>query len=189
MPKIQLPFTNNYEKISSFLKKYSIATIPIVKKSMDSVIKLGKDKSDKWDQTGVVCKFSCNNCPVSYIGETKRFLKTRINEHRTKNKNIESVVHVHENTFNHEFIWDDTKILDIEHDYKRRLISEMIHIKCNRHSINRKEDIHTLNRAYFPLFSKFKYGIRLYLFVCFDTIYTASSINRCENVMFFSTDS
>ena len=48
-------------------------------------LKLGKDKSDKWDQTGVVYKFTCKNCPATYIGETKRSLKTRINEHK---KNI-----------------------------------------------------------------------------------------------------
>ena len=154
MPKIQLPFTNNYERISSIFKQYNITTIPTVNKSMNSVIKLGKDKSDKWDQTGVVYKFTCKNCPATYIGETKRSLKTRINEHK-KNKNIESVIHTHRNSLNHEFNWDDTKIIDIERDYKKRLLSEMIHIKCNKHSINKKEDIHTLNRIYFPLLSKF----------------------------------
>ena len=42
-----------------------------------------------------------------------------------------------------------------ERDYKKRLLSEKIHIKCNKHSINKKEDIHTFNRIYFPLLSKF----------------------------------
>ena len=76
---------------------------------------------DKWDQTGVVYKFTCKNCPATCIGETKRSLKTRINEHK-KNKNIESVIHTHRNSLNHEFNWDDTKIIDIERDYKKRLI-------------------------------------------------------------------
>ena len=102
MPKIQLPFTHNYERISSIFKQYNITTIPTVNKSMNSVIKSGKDKSDKWDQTGVVYKFTCKNCPATYIGETKRSLKTRINEHK-KNKNIEYVIHTHRNSLNHEF--------------------------------------------------------------------------------------
>ena len=78
MPKIQLLFTNNYERISPIFKQYNITTIPMVNKSMNSVIKLGKDKSDKQDQTGVVYKFTCKNCPATYIGENKRSLKTRI---------------------------------------------------------------------------------------------------------------
>ena len=84
MPKIQLPFTNNYERISSIFKQYKITTIPTVNKSMNSVIKLGNDKSDKWDRTGVGYKFSCKSCPATYIRETKRSLKTRINEHKKK---------------------------------------------------------------------------------------------------------
>ena len=84
----------------------------------------------------MVYKFTCKNCPATYIGETKRSLKTRINEHKKnkniesvihthrnslnkKNKNIESVIHTHRNSLNHEFNWDDTKIIDIEHDYKK----------------------------------------------------------------------
>ena len=66
-----------------------------------------------------------------------------------------SVIHTHRNSLNHEFNWDDPKIIDIERDYKKRLLSEMIHIKCNKHSINKKEDIHTLNQIYFPILSKF----------------------------------
>ena len=92
-------------------KQYNITTIPTVNKSMNSVIKLGKDKSDKWDQTGVVYKFTYKNCPATYIGETKRSLKTRINVHK-KNKNIASVIHTHRNSLNHKFNWDDTKIID-----------------------------------------------------------------------------
>ena len=81
MPKIQLPFTNNYERISWIFKQYNITTIPTVNRSMNSVIKLGKDKSDKWDQTGGVYKFTYKIYPATYIGETKRSLKTRIKEH------------------------------------------------------------------------------------------------------------
>ena len=48
-------------------------------------------------------------------------------------------------------IGNNVKIIDYESDYNKRLTSEMIHIKCNQSSINKKEDIFTLNRIYFPL--------------------------------------
>ena len=35
--------------------------------------------------------------------------------------------------FLHEFDWNNVKIIDYESNYKKRIISEMIHIKCNTH--------------------------------------------------------
>ena len=121
-----------------------------MEKSLKSIIKLGKDFTEKWQQTKIVYSFKCNNCPVIYIGETKRSLRILINEHKN-NKNSESVVFKHRAEFNHEFDWEHVKMIDHESDYKIRLTSEMIHIKCNQSSINKKEDIFTLNRIYFPL--------------------------------------
>ena len=86
---------------------------------MSSVIKLGKDFTEKWQQNNIVYSFKCNNCPAIYIGEMKRSLKTRINEHRN-NKNSESVIFKHQAEFNHKFDWEQVKIIDYESDYKKR---------------------------------------------------------------------
>ena len=51
--------------------------------------------------------------------------------------------------YNHEFNWEETKIIDQKSNYKKRLKSEMIHIKSNHNSINKKEVIYTLNKIYF----------------------------------------
>ena len=92
---------------------------------------------------------SCKDCEACYIGETKRSLKTRIKEH-INNKNNESVVCQHQINFGHEIDWNRTVEVDSEISYKKRLISEMIHIKCQKNSI-KKDDIYTLNSNYFPL--------------------------------------
>ena len=52
-------------------------------------------------------------------------------------------------SYNHEFNWEETEIIDQESNYKNRLTSEMIHIKSNHKSINKKGDIYTLNKIYF----------------------------------------
>ena len=54
----------------------------------------------------------------------------------------------HQLEFKHEFDWENTKIVDYVSGYQKRLTSEMIHIKFNKFSINKKEDIFTLNRIY-----------------------------------------
>ena len=68
-------------------------------------------------------------------------------------KNSESVVCEHQLEFNHEFDWENTRIVDYVSDYRKRLTSEMIHIKFN-FSINKKEDIFTLNRIYVSLLNR-----------------------------------
>ena len=58
---------------------------------------------------------------------------------------------MHQLEFNHEFDWENTEIVDFVSDYRKRTISEMMHIKFNKYSIIKKEDIFTLNRIYFSL--------------------------------------
>ena len=107
------------------------------------------------EKTNVVYKICYKDCEACYIGETKRSLKTRIKEH-INNKNNESVVCQHKINFKHEFDWNRTLLVNSEINYKKRLISEMIHNKCQKNSINKKEDIYTLNSNYYPLLKKLK---------------------------------
>lgn len=134
--------------MSNILKEFNCTSIPLINKNSSSIIKLGKDPKKKWDRTNVY-KFDCKNCPATYTGETKRSLLTRINEHKKVNDN--SVVYRHRTNFNHDFDWENVKILDNGQNFIKRRISEMIHIKTNRSTINRKEDILTLNKTFFPL--------------------------------------
>ena len=61
--------------------------------------------------------------------------KKNKNKHKNK-KNSESVVCEHQLEFNHEFDWENTRIVDYVSDYRKRITSEMIHIKFNKFSIN-----------------------------------------------------
>ena len=67
----------------------------------------------------------------------------------------ESVVSEHMLKQKHNFDWENVKICDREPIYKKRLISEMIHINLNSHTINRKKDVETLSRVYSPLWQCF----------------------------------
>ena len=65
-----------------------------------------------------------------------------------KTTKIQSVVVTHQDAFNHHFDWENAKILNNESNYKKRITSEMIHIKCHLNNINKKEDIFTLSKTY-----------------------------------------
>ena len=60
----------------------------------------------------------------------------------------------HQSDLSLYFRWNDVKILDIEPNWKKRLISEMIHIKTNPSNINKRQDTESLNPLYDSLFEK-----------------------------------
>ena len=65
-----------------------MSTIPVVNKTLKSLTKLGKDSTNKQEETNIVYKFNCKNCPETYIGESKRALRVRINEHKNTKKTV-----------------------------------------------------------------------------------------------------
>lgn len=126
--------------------------------ALSSVIKRGKDVLSPCDQTNVVYKISCRNCPASYVGQTKRCLGTRIAEHRraSTKPQLDTPIFKHILETDHSFNFEKPEVLDIEVNYFRRTTSEMIHINAQTSGVNIKEDFEKLNSAYTPLFLYFK---------------------------------
>ena len=94
----------------------------------------------------MIYKFTCKHCPAIYIGESKIALGTRINNHlNCYNKGSVVSQHIAQG---HSFDWDNVKILYIKPTQKKRLISEMLNITKNSDTINKKENIQSLSRAY-----------------------------------------
>ncbi|KYQ46783.1 hypothetical protein ALC60_14208 [Trachymyrmex zeteki] len=105
---------------------------PTIPNTLKSFIKKGKDQLELLSNQNVVYKISCDDCEASYVGKTKRNLKTRLHEHISdinKKTGSSTVVTDHRVNYNHSFNWKDVKILDNEPSYNKRLISEMVHIK------------------------------------------------------------
>ena len=118
----------------------------MVNHNLSNIIKLGKDVTKNEDTTGVVYQFSCKNCSAVYIGETKRALKDRISDHiHCKNKNSVVSKHILDD---HSFDFSNVKILDREHNYRKRIISEMLHISKYDNTLNLKEDTQFLSSIY-----------------------------------------
>jgi len=79
---------------------------------------------------GEIYKINCNDCEASYVGQTKRSVKTRINEHfRDINKSSGSlsVICDHRLTLKHDFDWQKVRILDRKLSWQKRSVSEMRH--------------------------------------------------------------
>jgi len=59
-----------------------------------------------------------------------------------------SVITNHRLESNHEMQWNEVLIVDNELSYRKRLISEMIHIKRQQQSLNKQSDTYMLSNAY-----------------------------------------
>jgi len=105
--------------------------------------KVHKDALPSSVRSNVVYQINCQNCNASYAGQTKRALSVRVGEHRshiTRNSSQQSVITEHRLLYKHDFDWDNVQILDEETNYNKRLISEMIFIKKQKHGLNAQTD-------------------------------------------------
>jgi len=126
---------------------------------LNNIIKPNKDPLPYMQNSNVVYKISCSDCPSTYIGQTKRQLRTRVKEHKQNvNKKTDSlsVIAEHIQNTGHKIDWENPKILDFETNYNKRLISECIHIKRHPHNINKKTDTELFPVNYLPILEKFQ---------------------------------
>jgi RecB family endonuclease NucS len=87
-----------------------------------------KDHLDVLFQCGIVYKMFYQ-CDVTYVGQTKRHLNTRIKEREinfNKRNGFFSVISHHRLEFSHDFDWNSIQILDKESSYNKRLVLEYL---------------------------------------------------------------
>lgn len=156
---LSLPYIpETFEKVSNNLKQFGIQTVPQINNNLSNIIRRGKDRQEKNEQTNIVYRIDCKDCNASYVGESKRTLGTRVKEHiaNMKKENKKFVINEHTKNCKHKFDFENTRILDRESNWRKRLISEMVNIKLQDNSINIKEDTQKLSNHYTQLIKKFK---------------------------------
>ena len=84
----------------------------------------------------------CKECESNYVGETGRCLQDRINEHKkdVRKKNERSNIYQHVRNTEHEFKFEEVKVLDEANAIKRRFLEE-VHTLMNRDTTNKALDI------------------------------------------------
>jgi len=119
--------------------------------SLNKFIKTHKDRLPFLSRSNVVYKINCLHCDASYVGQTRRLLKQRIDEHRShirRSMTQTSVITEHRLEFSHDFDWKNVEILDQEGYFNKRLISEMIYIKKQQKGLNLQKDTVLLDPIY-----------------------------------------
>jgi len=122
---------------------------------LSQFVKVHKDIDHPLCRNNVIYKISCKNCEATYVGQTKRQL--RVKEHKNNIKqdhSKHSVILEHIIKYNHFFDWENTKILDCEPKFYKRIVSEMIHIKEQQVSLNLNSDTELLDETYFDILNE-----------------------------------
>ncbi|KAL6421569.1 hypothetical protein ACFW04_014303 [Cataglyphis niger] len=132
--------TNKENKKSYFIIPYNNNILELGYRclnKLNKIIKAQKDKNSNPFNNNIIYKIKCNWA----------ILKEHINIKLDPSKHTV----VSENIINlkHTFDCENIKILDIENNFHKRLISEMVHIK--KHGINYNTDSELLDSAYFDI--------------------------------------
>ena len=90
------------------------------------------------DRNNVIYRLDCKDCEAVYVGETKRTLNIRANEHISAVRSACERRHPSEHCwkYNHDFDFNNKKVLDFEKHWKTRIIKEAIYSEENKHHIN-----------------------------------------------------
>ena len=135
-------FSNSTKKqLSTLVKKYCKSSkIKIVFTSF----KIGslfstKDKIASILKSNVIYKFKCGNCNATYIGETTRHLKTRMDEHLKYKKESHIYQHIHNNiSCLDKSNYDCFSILDSANTQWQLKLKEGLHISWENPDLNKQ---------------------------------------------------
>ena len=93
---------------------------------------------------GAIYKINCSDCDQCYIGETKRWFKTRKKEHMRDVKNGDNnatALSKHAVKLGHSIEWKNYEILQIETDYHKRKLIESFYINSLSNVLNDKKSV------------------------------------------------
>jgi len=89
--------------------------------------------------------------------------------HINRNMTQHSIISEHRIEFSHEFNWGETRILNKEPNYNKRLISEMLHIHKQKQGLNLKTHMDNLD-LYLNLFMKL-WSFHLHHYIGVEYVY------------------
>jgi len=95
------------DNLRTVIKKSNLQIAHTISNKLREFIKTGKDKLDIKDCCDVVYKINYKDCKASYVRQTKRCLKTRVQEHRSdinKKNGPLSVILQYRLQENHDFL-------------------------------------------------------------------------------------
>ena len=122
------------------MKNYGVRSTFYTENTLRKLLCKPKDRVATEGKNNIVYEIDCSNCEAVYFGKSKQSLKSRSDEHKISvrkcdcDKN-EIAKHCWEE--DHNFRWDQKKVIDRESRSIPRKIKETIHSLKNPNHINK----------------------------------------------------
>ena len=103
-----------------------------------------KDPTPNHQQTGIIYRVTCRDCPQAYVGQSGRTLECRMKEHRraVEHGNIDtSAIAEHAWKEDHRLDWEEVEVLDVNTEWYKRCVIESWYIQREPAAINREQGI------------------------------------------------
>ena len=102
------------DQLKRALNKHNIKATFYTQTTLRSLLSKSKDPISKEDRNNAVHQINCKDCEAVHMGETKRTLNIRAEEHITAIKSASKKSHTAEHCwkYNHEFDWEHKKALE-----------------------------------------------------------------------------
>ena len=128
------------EKLQRILSSHKIKPASYAEKTLRKLLCKAKDRVATEDKSNIVYKFYCSNCQAVHFGESKWSLKSCSDEHKRSVRNCdcdknEIVKHCWE--ADHNFNWDQKKVIERENRLLPRKIKETINSLKNPNLSNK----------------------------------------------------
>jgi hypothetical protein len=158
-PRAFLPYVAGVtDRISRQLNRRGFRTIFTANQKLKDIIRSPKDKIPL--HTEGIYKIPCKDCSHIYIGQTKRLISTRREEHRKaveKKDDEKSALAAHHKATQHSIDFDKTRVIAPIRQHGPRLVREAIEINKASHTMNRKSESGlSLSTAWKPLLARLK---------------------------------
>ena len=165
---IKVPFVPGFShKLKGVLRKANINVVfgkGVTLK--DHLCKL-KPKKGIDEKKNAIYSIPCADCPLTYTGQTKQRFKKRKAQHQgmVRHGNRKNGIAVHSWDEDHKIDWENSKIIDTERDFRKRLIKEVLYINADNpsqeitHLMNIKKE-NDINPCWNQFLSDIKKGIR-----------------------------
>ena len=128
------------EKLRRILRSHKIRSTFYTEMTLRKLLCKPKDRVAIEDKNNIVYEIDCSNCQAVYFGESKRSLKSRSDEHKRSVRNCDcdkNEIAKHCWEADHNFNWDQKKVIDRESRLIPRKIKETIHSLKNPNHINK----------------------------------------------------
>ena len=128
-----LPYVQRIsEPLKGILQGFNIRTVMRTHRTLNQRLVHPKDAIPDMKKSGVICCIPCAECLATYVGETKRKLCKRMDEHKSTVRMADfnvSAIAEHGWNAGHSVDWNGVTILDQHKNLHPRLALEAFHIR------------------------------------------------------------